>query len=45
MLIMVFGLWKSLHQTEAVTPSKYQKEAPPPHTLLGYTEDLDDKIK
>ncbi|WP_018994508.1 MULTISPECIES: BCCT family transporter [unclassified Thioalkalivibrio] len=45
MLVMVVGLWKSLHSTEAVTPTKYQKEAPPPHTLLGYTEDLDDKIK
>ncbi|WP_018936013.1 BCCT family transporter [Thioalkalivibrio sp. ALJ24] len=45
MLIMMIGLYRSLQQTEAITPSRYQREAPPPHTLLGYTEDLDEKIR
>ncbi|WP_019570147.1 BCCT family transporter [Thioalkalivibrio sp. ALE11] len=45
MLIMMVGLYRSLQQTEAVTPSRYQREAPPPHTLFGYTEDLDEKIR
>jgi choline/glycine/proline betaine transport protein len=45
MLIMVIGLWRSLHTTEAITPTRYQREAPPPHTLFGFSDDLDDKIR